>query len=199
MPDPIPTATELAETLRRTLACVDAYCRRAHPGRRFEGEEYLAACEAEDAAMSRLESFFGECGGKALYGWPEGVSATLREISLMLRLGGGYVDSRPGGMPAFREEIESLAARLRAGEAAPDPPAPEAYEKVPSARALERRYLDGVHNKLEATARALEDLKVIRRSQIRPGKGNRKELWVVWLRKPEGLGRRRRKREGPPS
>jgi hypothetical protein len=75
----------------------------------------------------------------------------------------------------------------------------DAYQKVPSVRALERKYLDGVHDDMEITAGKLYDLKIIGPWELRTDRRGRRSLWTEWLVKSEGLERRRRRPKSPPS
>jgi hypothetical protein len=113
--------------------------------------------------------------------------------------------SEPGEAAPEGQEIkpaEDPGLIVEAGHAldAPErPPAakPDDFEKVPSVRELERRFLNNSHYDVEKTAKDLEDLKIISKSEIRRDKRGRRELWVVWLKKPADLGRRTRKPNKP--
>jgi hypothetical protein len=75
----------------------------------------------------------------------------------------------------------------------------DGFEKVPSVRALERAVLDGAHDDVPKTAKTLRDLKIISAYDIRKDKCGRRTLWVKWVNKPEGIGRRRRNRKSAQS
>jgi hypothetical protein len=101
----------------------------------------------------------------------------------------------PGSGLAPLQERE----RERAASEAQGATARDAYRKVPSVRALERKHLDGVHDEMEITARKLSESKICGPWEIRPDRGGRRSLWVEWLVDPEGFERRRRRPNRPPS
>jgi hypothetical protein len=128
MPNRVPSAEWLHEICLRALAYIHACRRLEDVNRRLAGcvdrpsaersrlfDEQMVALEAQAAARPRLESSLDESGGMAPYGWPESVSGTLGKITLMLRLGYGYVCYEWGGISGLEEEIESLAAADRGG------------------------------------------------------------------------------------
>jgi hypothetical protein len=94
-------------------------------------------------------------------------------------------------------QATSKQARDAGGRPGTDPP-PEGFEKVPSIRAVEQAC--GLpHDDMEKTARKLQDLGIIGPYDPRRDGRGRKTLWVQWLNKPEGLGRRTRRKKGPQS
>jgi hypothetical protein len=213
MPDRVPSPEALQQIRLRALHYIHAARQLRDAQYRYRGvsphrrpakvrgavDEKWRVFTAWDAARDHLKLYLRKSGGMEPWGWPVGVWATLRKIALMLKRGWEFVVAEPDEMPGLEEEIKSLAAaEERSEKAALAPPASAAFEKVPSVRELERRCLGGVHNDLATTARALEDLGIIGRCEIRVDRG-RRSLWVVWRKKPEGLGRRTRKRKGPRS
>jgi hypothetical protein len=214
MADRVPSAKALRGIRLRALAYIHAARQLRVAAHRCGGfprydrsadareavDEYRRAFEAWHAPRARLESFHRESGGFSPRGWPEDVLATLRKITSMLKWDLNFIFAEPDEMPGLEEEIKSLpAAEERSEEAALTPSASAAFEKVPSVRELERRCLGGVHDDMETTARALEQLGYFGRWEIRTDARGRRSLWVVWRNKPEGLGRRTRKRKGPRS
>jgi hypothetical protein len=214
MPDRVPWPEELQEIRRRAQTCRQATSRlwaAEHRLKAFKGHdrsvevgeaiaEKRSAFEAWLAARADLDTF-SKSGRMSPRGWSDRVLETLHKITAMCNWGLDFlIQAELDPTLGLEEEIESLAAvEERSEKAVLAPSASAAYEKVPNVRELERRYLEGVHDDMETTAKALEALGVIGPSEVRTDARGRRSLWVVWRNKPENLGRRTRKRKDPRS
>jgi hypothetical protein len=147
------------------------------------------------------------------------------KITLMLVYGVGYFSAQPGGIPGLETKIESLAAaatvasaredarelardgfrhvtatlEARGGGREEERASAGRFERVESVRAVERACLDGVHDQVLTTAKKLQELKIIGEFKTGLDSRGRTILYVEWLKKPEGLGRRTRQKKRPGS
>jgi hypothetical protein len=185
----VPSDEVLEGILALTLAYIDA-------NDRAKESPSAETFQVRSAVRAELRRRYTAARAAVVIGRPERTVRVLRTIGLLC--GPQLYPPMPDQFPGLRGEIEQLSPEGSKGPEI-DPAASRRLEKVPSVRAVERACLDGVHDDVEKTAESLQELGLIGEWEIRQDGRGRRWLWVVWLKKPEGLGRRTRQKKRPRS